>query len=167
MPLMVMSFGALALGFSTIIGSYLMTLGKTRAVLGVNVASLIAYFPILLIFIPSMNLIGAAISKAILGFLMLIFSTLAIKRYLQVKFDKEGIYKSLTSSFLALIIVIVSNYLNSSLTLFPIYLLLYLAVYISALALLNSIHDYDVKLIEEFLPRRARFIASFMRKFIS
>ncbi len=165
LPFTIMTFGAFAGGFIIILNLNFMTLGKTWQFLSLQVASFTAYLSILSFLVPVMGIEGAALSKTIIAFFTMLLTLLVLRRYIPVNFDHEGCLKSFISSFIASAAILPLTTFSSSLTLFPLHLSLFVAIYLLALAALKSIREQDLTRVEAFLPARARFMVKYLRRF--
>lgn len=166
-PFTAMALGALAAGFAQVLNLNFMTLGKTKDLLGVQSTSFMAYLFFLLVLVPALGMVGAAVSKAVFSFSLFFIGLWALRKYIQVHFDHEGCWKSLVSSLIASVASLPISWFFPSFILFPLHLLFFFMVYLLCLRSLRAVHDHDLMRVEAFLPVRLRFMVSYLRKLVS
>jgi O-antigen/teichoic acid export membrane protein len=110
----------------------------------------------------SMGIIGPAWARFLAAFLGFGLGAYALKRILNVTFDREALWKASVASLFMATAVILSRTLErfvSQLYLLPFYVVVGATVYFCSLAALKAIKKHDVELIQEYLPKGLKQLA--------
>ncbi len=110
----------------------------------------------------SMGMIGPAWARFLAAFIGFGLGAYALKRILNVTFDREALWKASLASLFMATAVTLSRTLESfvsQLYLLPFYVIVGTTVYFLSLAVLKAIKKRDVELIQEYLPRGLKRLA--------
>jgi len=177
-PVLIISISALAGTLSVAVGPILMTLERTKIVSVLSIVSVIlsvflSYFTLAYL---GLGMIGTAWARTISAVVVLALCLYALKRYIPIAFDKEALWKASTASaFMVLGIVGLDfvrrffspasyEFLVIRLHLLPIYVVVGGVVYFLSLIGLRAIKKHDIKLVEEYLPKKLRHLASWLER---
>jgi len=103
----------------------------------------------------SMGMIGSAWARFLAAFLGFGLGAYALKRILNITFDKEALWKATVASLFMVVAVTFSRTLESFVSqryLLPFYVVVGATVYFLSLAVLKAIKKRDVELVQEYLP---------------
>jgi len=177
-PLIIVSIAALVGTFGVTTGPILMTLERTKiasvlSVVSVILSFILSYFALAYL---GLGMIGTAWARTLASFIGLVLSLYALARYVHVSFDKEAIWKASVASILIVISIVgldvirmflspsSYHFLEFSLRLLPIYVIVGALAYFASLAGLKAIKKHDVELIYEYLPKKMRWIADWLSR---
>jgi len=177
--LIIISVGALASTLGVATGPILMTLERTAIVSVISVVSMAAsiflsYFTLAHLALGMTGTAWARTAAAVVG---LVLSLWAVRRHIPVSLDKEALWKSSVASVVLVAAIVVVDLLRRLVSSAPYEFLviklhqlpIYAAVgglaYFFALVALHAIKTSDVKLVEEYLPKRFRYLASWLERF--
>ena len=170
-PLIVICFSALVGAVGVAVHPTLLTLERTKTVLGLSVISIM------------INTFASYSSLAYLNLGMTgpawarIFSTLAsvglgayvLKKTLDATFDKEALWKGLTASVLMVTVVMLVEELifdaNMLLYLLLFYIAVGIIVYFVSLIALKTIKKSDIERVRDYLPGKFKGLASWLDRF--
>lgn len=180
-PLVIISVGLLISTLGLAMSPILMTLNRTAlvsfiSVVGVCISLLFSYVAVVPL---NLGMNGAALARALTTITVLLLTTYVVMRHVEISFDKESIWKALAASAmlvsaiigLDLVRMLLSpssyEFLVIRLHLLPIYVIAGALAYLGGLILLKTIKSQDVEILQEYLPQRLRWIASWLGRFVS
>jgi lipopolysaccharide exporter len=179
-PLIIISFSAMAGAFSIAIGPILLTLERTKiasalSLISVSTTLLFSYIALVVL---HFGMVGTAWARTLSAILMVSLNLYVVAHYVPISFDKEAIWKaSAASAFMVLAIVgtdlirmIISpssyRFLELRLHLLPVYIIIGALAYFVAIILLKALKKQDLELIEEYLPDKLKWVASWLQRLI-
>jgi O-antigen/teichoic acid export membrane protein len=139
-----------------------------------SIAALLVLVAVAVASVPSLGLIGIALGRSAMLFVMLGLVVLFVRRSGMLVYDRKAILDSVSSSFLmAIFIFLVLEYAQSALSLSRagsvaasvIMVIPGLLVYLSAMRRLQAFSGADVEFIASLLPPWARWLGWLFRKF--
>ena len=117
------------------------------------------------ILLPLSGTTGAAFTRGITMGTSLLTTLVALRGKINISFDREAFWKSLTaSSVMAITIIAIQTYHYNKYHL-PAYVLIGGAIYLAVLRLLHAIKPMDTQLLLEYLGPRFRFISRLLQRF--
>jgi O-antigen/teichoic acid export membrane protein len=177
-PLIIICIATLTNAFGVAIGSILLTLERTRivsvlSIISVGLSLLLSYIALVPL---NLGMVGTAWARTLAAIAVLGLNLYVLSRYISISFDKEALLKA----SLACVVLIVSilgldlvrmffssgsyQFLVFRLHLLPVYAIVAGLAYLLALIGLRAIKIQDVKLIEEYLPRRLGRVAVWLER---
>jgi O-antigen/teichoic acid export membrane protein len=164
LPLTIICLASLPITIGIAISPTLLTLERTKTA---SLVTLVVIFSnIIASYITlahlSMGIIGPAWARFLAAFVGFWLGAYALKRILNVNFDREALWKASVASLLMATAVTLSRTLESFLSqlyLLPLYVIVGATVYFFSLAALKAIKKHDVELIQEYLPKRLKRLA--------
>ena len=164
LPLTIICLALIPTTLGISINPMLLTLERTKT------ASLIALIAIFSTTIVSyitlahlnLGIIGPAWGRFLAAFVGFGLGAYALKRILNVTFDREALWKASVASLFMATAVTLSRTLESfvsQLYLLPFYVIVGATVYFFSLAALKAIKKHDVELIQEYLPKGLKRVA--------
>jgi len=177
-PLIIISIAALFGTLAVAVSPILLTLERTTvvsvlSVISVGASLFLSYFALAYL---NLGMIGTAWARTFAAIIGLVLSLLVLARHVPISFDKEALWKaSAASAFMALSILIVDlgrKFLSSDSYQFlvirlhqlPIYVLVGASAYFIALIALRAIKKHDIKLVEEYLPKKLKRVAAWLER---
>ncbi len=109
-----------------------------------------------------MDIVGPAWARFLAAFVRLGLGAYALKKILNVTFDKTALWKASVASFFMATAVILSRTLEiffSQLYLLPFYVIVGGTIYFFCLAVLKAIKKQDVELVQAYLPKGLKRLA--------
>ncbi len=179
-PLIIISIAALIGTLGLAMGPILLTLERTAVASLLSVISvLLSLFLAYLLVVPlNLGMIGAAWSRTLASVLSFLLTFYVVSRHVRLSFDKEALWKSsAASAFLVAAIIVVDlarmllspssyQFLVIRLHLLPIYVLVGGLAYFAALIALKAFKRRDLEILEEYLPHRLRWVATWLNRFV-
>jgi len=110
----------------------------------------------------NMGIVGSAWARFLAAFVGFGLGAYALKRILNITFDREALWKASVASLFMATVVTLSRTLESffsQLYLLPFYVIVGAAVYFFSLVALKAIKKHDVELIQEYLPKGLKRLA--------
>lgn len=177
-PLIIISIAALVGTLGVAIGPILLTLERTTTMSLLSIVSCVlsALLSYIALAYLGLGVIGTAWARTIASIISLALSFYALKRYIPISFDKEPLWKaSAASAFMVLAIIVVDlmrKFVSSDsyqllvirLHLLPIYVVVGALAYFLALVALKAIKKHDVELVEEYLPKNLKHMATWLER---
>jgi len=177
--LIIVSAGALASTLGVATSPILMTLERTAIVSVISMVTMassifLSYFTLAYL---ALGMIGTAWARTIAAIVGLVLSVWAVKRHVPVSLDREALWKSSASSAFMVVSIIVVDLLRRlvspvsyefmviKLHQLPIYVVVGGLAHLFALFGLHAIKTHDIGLIEEYLPKRLKPVASWLSRF--
>jgi O-antigen/teichoic acid export membrane protein len=177
-PLIIISFSAIVGAFGIAIGPILLTLERTKiasvlSLLSVLVNLLLSYFALAIL---HLSMVGTAWARTFTALAMLGLNLYVVAHYVSISFDKEAIWKaSAASAFMVLAIIGLDltrmllspssyQFLEFRLQLLPVYIVVGALAYFVAIVLLKAMKKQDLELIQEYLPRKLRWVGEWLRR---
>lgn len=179
-PLAVMCIASLPTILGSAIYPTFYTLKRTKlasSIIAVSIASeallsfvFLAYFKV--------GLAGVAFSRLFAAVVVFVFGAYFLRKLLEIKFDREALWKSAAASAAMVLSIFALEVLRSliepasyqflvlRLRQLPVYAVAGGIVYISALILLRTVKKGDVDLLRDYLPSRLRWIANLLDRVI-
>jgi Na+-driven multidrug efflux pump len=169
LPLTIICLALVPTTLGISINPMLLTLERTKT------ASLIALIAIFSTTIVSyitlahlnLGIIGPAWGRFLAAFVGFGLGAYALKRILNVTFDREALWKASVASLFMATAVTLSRTLESfvsQLYLLPFYVIVGATVYFFSLAALKAIKKHDVELIQEYLPKGLKRVAVWLER---
>jgi len=177
--LVIMSLAALIGTVGVAVGPILMTLERTAVVSVTSVVSMIAsvFLSYLALAYFNLGMIGTAWARTIAAVIGVLLSLYALKRYIPLYFDKEALWKASAASGLLVFAILAVDLMRKLVTpdsyqflvirlhQLPIYVLVGGLAYFIAFVALRGIKKMDVELIQEYLPKSLKPLASWLERF--
>lgn len=181
-PLIIICIAALVNTFGLAIGSIFLTLERTKivsvlSIVSVGLSMLLSYVALVPL---NSGMVGTALARTFAAIVALGLNLYVLSRYMPISFDKEALWKA-SLACIALIVAVFAldgvrmlfafgsyrfdQFLVFQLRLLPIYVVTGGLAYFLALIGLKTIKTRDMKLIEEYLPRRLNRIAVWLERF--
>lgn len=179
-PLIIISFSAIAGAFGIATGPILWTLERTKIASVLSLVSVGAslLFSYIALAVLHFGMVGTAWARTLAAILALALGLYIVAHYVPIFFDKEAIWKaSAASAFMVLAIVgtdlirmVMSpssyRFLEIRLHLLPVYIIIGALAYFVAVILLKALKKPDLDLVEEYLPSRLRWVANWLRRLV-
>lgn len=170
-PLTVLCLAALTIAVGIAIRPMLMTLERTKTVLGIKIISIMVTIFVSYSSLAFLNLgmTGPAWAKTFSAIASIGLGAYVLKRTLGATFDKEALWKGLTASVLMVIVVMLVEELIFDANLLLFLLLFYIAVgimvYSVSLIALKAIKKSDIERLRDYLPGKLKGLASWLDRF--
>ncbi len=181
-PLIIMCIATLANAFGVAISSIFLTLGRTKIVSILSIASvgfnlLLSYTALVQL---NLGMVGTATARTLGAIFALGLNVYVLSRYMRVSFDKEAFWKASLACLVLIIsvfaidgvrLLLVFGYFRPDqllilrLLLLPVYAVIAGFAYLIALIGLRTIKTRDIEIIKQFLPRRLDRIANWFERF--
>jgi O-antigen/teichoic acid export membrane protein len=172
LPLTILCLSVLQAALGVAVGPILMTLERTRtlsmiAIITILFNTAVSYFTLAYL---NLGMLGTALARVLSAFLGFGLAIYALKRIVEVTFDKESLWKtSLASAFMVIVIAFLSYFLEGIMS--PVYLLslsviIGAFVYFGSLVVLRAVKKQDIELIREYLPERLRRVAVWLDRLV-
>lgn len=142
----------------------LVVYNMTPTVLLVNIASIVVGIVMLPVLVPSLGAKGMAIVKGTIMIVSFVLATVALRRRIPIRFDKEAIWKSWSAAIVMLLAVWLIGQIYFSQYLLPIYILIGGVVYVIALRILKAVNRSDMQLIRSLMGNRMTFMVDILEK---
>lgn len=172
LPLTILCFSVLPTALGVAIGPTLLTLEHTKTISMIIIASIFSNTAVSYVTLTYLNLgmLGTALARVLSSFVGFGFLIYALKRIVEVAFDKESLWKtSLASIFMAIAVVSLSYFLEGILPrthLLSLSVVVAAFVYFCSLVILRAIKKQDIELIHEYLPKRLKRVAIWLGRLI-
>lgn len=151
--LSIMCIGLAAYGLISLLTSAFVAIGKTYVILIVLSLSTAIQLIVSIPLIYFLGLNGAAISRTILYFSIILFFILCGKKYLNIKFDVVALIKSSISSIVMVAVLSsVMYFIGQDLLFLPFYIIGGFFIYVACLFGIKSIRQNDLTFIFAVLP---------------
>ncbi|UCG36035.1 MAG: oligosaccharide flippase family protein [Candidatus Bathyarchaeota archaeon] len=172
-PLVVMCVAAIPTILGSAILPALYTLEKTKiaSLIGIVSIFLEGFVSYVLLSRLGADLSGVAFSRLVAALAAFVLGTYVVRKSLKVKFDKEAIWKSAISSLVMVFSILAMEllryiaapssyeFLVLRVRQLPVYAIVGVAVYVLSLVALKAVKGRDIKLLDNYLPSRLRWIA--------
>jgi O-antigen/teichoic acid export membrane protein len=180
LPLIIISFGSLVVALGIAIGPILLTLERTLIISLTAVISVIlsVLFSVFALVILGLGMMGTAWARTLASIIGLGLNLYVLNHYIKVSFDKEALWKATASAVFMVFAIIIADLLRGVLEtllssssyqflvfrlhLLPVYVVIGAIAYFSFLLLLKAIKKHDIELLQEYLPKGFRRVASFL-----
>ena len=177
-PLIIICIATLVGALGVAISSILLTLERTAIVSVLSIVSVGLSFLLSYMALVPLNLgmVGTAWARTFAAIIAFGFNLYLLSRYMSISFDKEALWKA-SLACVVLIVAVVSldgvrmlfssgsyQFLVFRLQLLPIYVVVGGLAYFLALVGLRAVKMQDIKLVEEYLPRRLNRIAVWLER---
>lgn len=177
-PLIIICMAALATAFGVAISSILLTLERTRivsllSIISVGLSFLLSYIALVQL---GLGMVGTAWARTFAAVAALGLNLYALSRYISISIDKEALWKA-SLACVVLIVAILGldfgrmlfssepyQFLVFRLRVLPVYVVVAGLAYFLALVVLRAIRTEDVRLVEEYLPKRLRRVALWLER---
>jgi len=162
--LVILSLVAAISGLGVAFGGLFLVYDMTPTILLINVVSVgvsLALSPVLL---PSLGAPGMAIVKGAALIVSFVLSTVALRRRIPIKFDKEALWKSWGAAIVMFVIVWLVEQINFSPYLLPVYVLVGGATYAGSLRILKAINKNDLQLIRNLMGKHVASLVDVLEK---
>lgn len=170
LPMAIIAIAMALTSGSVVVNNALLSLGLTRIFLLASIVAIVTDISVSLLLIGPFGNVGAAIARASLTGVLFLVPFHFLRRKVGHHLDKEAFIKSLASSLLMAIVVLLIQSVWMSKYLLPLYIAVGGIVYMLTLRLLGAIVKEDIELLRKLLPKRISFVASalkFIRPVIS
>lgn len=169
LPLAILALASVFLSIGTILGSALQALGETRVFIKVGLASLAADVMVIVFSVPILGVLGATAARVTLWLVLFTLTYSALRRVVQVEFDKEALWKGTLASLIMTIPLLSFEtvYANFSPILCAVIeIAAGVTTYSIALFSLRALHKQDFELFQQMAPASTRkFLNCFERFF--
>ena len=180
LPLIILSIAALITTLGLAMNPILLTLERTvtASLLSVVSVALSLFLAYLLVVPLSLGMVGAAWARTLTAILSFLLSFYVVSRHVPLSLDKKALWKSsIASAFMVAAIIgidLVRRLLSPSsyqllvieLHLLPIYVIVGGLAYFIALVMLKAFTKQDLEFLEEYLPSKLRWIASWLNRLV-
>jgi len=112
-----------------------------------------------------LGMIGPAWARFLTALIGLGLGAYALKRILNVTFDREALWKASVACLAMATVVTLSRTLESFVSqqyLLPFYVIVGATIYFSSLIVLKTIKKKDVELVQEYLPKGLKRLAGWL-----
>ena len=151
--LSIMCIGLAAYGLISLLTSAFVAIGKTYVILITLSLSIVIQLIVSIPLTYFLGLNGAAISRTILYFSLILFFILVGKKYLNLKFDVVALIKSSISSIVMVAILSAAMYfIGQDLLFLPFYIIAGLFIYVACLFGIKSVRRNDLTFIIAVIP---------------
>jgi len=148
-----MCFGIATSGFSAIITSALIALGKTSSVMKITLIASAVGLALTIALTNTFGILGAASAKALMYGLLLALSLYFGAKFLPLSLDNKAISGSiLASTIMAITVYSTAYYTRFSLVLLPVYIVVGLLIYGLILSTMRILTLQDVQFISRIVP---------------
>lgn len=170
LPLSVLCLSVLPTTLGIAVGPTLMTLEHTKTASMITIASIISNTAVSYVTLAylQVGMLGTASARVFSSFVGIALGIYALKRIIEVRLDKESLWKaSVASAFMAIVVISLSYFLHGAIS--QIYLLsssviVGALVYFFSLVVLRAVKKQDIELIHEYLPKRLKRIAFWLSR---
>jgi len=153
----IMAFGLWITALNPLLHTALIAAGKSVELMYIMVASLIVDILFLTTFYPYLGLVSAGIGRALFMATSFTLSILIAQKIIDLDIDISSLLKSMISSTLmALILIILWTYIRH-ISLFPIYILVGFSIYFGMIRMLKVINIDEVVTLYNSLPSKLKF----------
>lgn len=180
-PLIIMCIAALATTLGVAISSIFLTLGRTKIVSVLSIASvglnmLLSYTALVPL---NLGMVGTATARTLGAIIALGVNVYVLSRYMHISFDKEAFWKASLACLVLIFAVFaldsvrlllvfgylrLDQFLTLRLLLLPIYVVIAGLAYFVALIGLRAIKTQDIELAKQFLPKSLNRVASWLER---
>lgn len=148
-----MCLGITTYGFSAIIASALIAIGKTSSVMKITLTASAVGLALTIGLTKQFGILGAASARALMYGLLLILSIYFGGRALPLSLDKKAIVGSVASStIMAITVYTLAYYTGFRLLLLPLYITVGVLIFGLALSALHILTLGDVRFISDIMP---------------
>jgi len=177
-PLIIISIAALVGTLGVAISPILMTLERTTTVsllsaISVMLSVFLSYFSLAYL---GLGMNGTAWARTLAAMIGLALSLYALKRILPLAFDEDALIDASAASLCMIAAIFVLDAFRQILTplphqlmvfrlhWLPIYVIVGASAYFLALVALRAIKRHDIELVEEYLPKKFKHIATWLER---
>ena len=154
-------------GLAASFGGLLLVYNRTATVLLINIASVGVSSLMSPVLLPFLGILGMAFIRGASVIISLVLSVIAINKHIQIKFDKEAVWKSWCAAIVMFVAVWFTESIHFSLYLLPLYVAVGGTVYMITLRLLRAVNKNDIRLVRSLLGKRAPVIAKIVEKVLT
>jgi len=180
LPLIIISIAALVSTLGLAMSPILLTLERTVVASLLSVVSVgLSLFLVYLMVVPlNLGMIGAAWARTLTSILSFLLTFYVLSRHVPLSFDKKALWKASAASVI-LVLAIVGidvirmllspssyQFLVIRLHLLPIYVIAGGLAYFISLIMLKAFTKQDLEILEEYLPSKLRWIATWLSRFV-
>jgi len=157
----ILSLAQVLVAFYMILTTTLTAIGKTSDIMKINIVSVLSYIALLLVLVPIFTDIGAASARFTMQVISLALTIHVLNKNVKVVVDKESLWKSALASIAIVPILILTEHILAS---FSVYLILIVdvlaaaSVYLVLLYLLKALNHQDFGLLKRTFPFIARYL---------
>ena len=167
LPLTIICLALLPTTIGIGINPTLFTLERTKTAALVTLITIFSNATISYITLAHLRLgmIGPAWARFLTALIGLGLGAYALKRILNVTFDREALWKASVACLVMATVVTLSRTLESFVSqqyLLPFYVILGGTIYFSSLVVLKAIKKKDVELVQEYLPKGLKRLAGWL-----
>jgi len=153
LPTTIMCLGITTYGFSAIIASALIAIGKTSSVMKITFTASAVGLALTIGLIKPFGILGAASARALMYGLLLILSIYFGGRVLPLSLDRKAIVGSVASStIMAITVYTLAYYTGFRLLLSPLYIAVGVLIFGLALSALHILTLEDARFISHMMP---------------
>lgn len=153
----IMAFGLWITALNPLLHTALIAAGKSVELMYIMILSLAADIFFLVAFYPYLGLISAGIGRALFMATSFTLSILIAQKIIDLDIDIPSLLKSMVSStIMALMLIIMWTYIRH-ISLFPIYILIGLSIYFGMIRVLKVISINEIITLYSSLPGKLKF----------
>lgn len=145
--------------FGLTLGTMLLALSQTRAVLSVTIASVLLGLASAYVLLPFIGITGASIARGVAMLASLSLNIVVLKRKDALRIDAKTMWKSLVAGGVMAGVLVIAQMIIYSKILMPAYIVLGGIVYLLALRVLKAVQEHDIDLIRRYLGSRLDFVS--------
>lgn len=179
LPLSILCLAMIPSTLGTAITPTLLTQERIKVASLITAIAVVFEAIISFILLIPVGIVGAALSRMAGSLLTFTLGIFVLRKSLGIAFDKEALWKSSVSSILMVLGIVALDFarqyissrtiyfdriFNFSLRLLPIYVIVGAATYFVSLVALRAIKKYDVNLLHDYLPKRLKWIATWLSR---
>jgi O-antigen/teichoic acid export membrane protein len=170
-PLSILSIATIIIALYSLLTTALTAIGKTTQILKINIVLALSTVTILIIIVPFLQTIGAALTRLITQVIGIILAFYVLQKEIPVKIDKEALWKSTLAStatipFLLILETTISKNMPITQTLI-IEILTAASIYTLSLHILKALKTQDFELLRQALPKALTKYINFIEKIIT
>jgi O-antigen/teichoic acid export membrane protein len=165
LPLAILALTSGMTCFIRVVDPVLLAIGKTRIPLVSRSLATIGSILIFLLTVPVLGLVGAALARLALTLIYVSYSTLSLKQFVNIQFDKKAYLKAWVGSIVMSGIMIITALNIGDIYYLPVYVILGSFVYVVVLKALKAVSDDDVRFAKLLIPKHLKIIANILERF--
>ncbi len=147
------------------VASAFLALGKSGEYLKMMATGVISDIVVCALLIPYLGICGAAIGRNVLFVTSLCWGAIRLRKYIEVKFDKESVVKGgVGATILGGVVYAVSVFFVHKLLVLLLSVLLGSLAYLASIVAQRGVHSRDVEFIEGILPPRMNWLVRLLEK---
>lgn len=170
LPLTVLCLSVLPTTLGISISPILMTLEHTKKASLITIAAILSNTVVSYVTLTYLKLgmLGTASARVFASFVGIALGIYTLKKIIEVRLDKESLWKAaVASAFMAIVVVSLSYFLDgviSQIYLLSLSVIVGAFVYFFSLVVLRAVKKQDIELIHEYLPKRLKRLAFWLNR---